>query len=144
MPGLTHMGRTCSGRRVFRMRCVIALLVATVVFPVVSIGQTQRKEKPTEWLINFDRAMTEARKQNRLVLAYFSGSDWDPWCQKLDEEVFETPVFRTWAAEHVILLRIDFPREKRISSTMSLQNEQLKARFSVSKTPTVVVLDPWA
>ena len=24
------------------------------------------------------------------------------------------------------------------------QNEQLKTRYSVSKTPTVVVLDPWA
>jgi thioredoxin-related protein len=126
------------------MRWVSLVLVATTLFPPVSLGQARKKEKPTEWLINFDRAMTEARKQNRLVLVYFSGSDWDPWCQKLDEEVFETPMFRTWAAEHVILLRADFPREKRISSTVSLQNDQLKTRYSVSKTPTVVVLDPWA
>ena len=126
------------------MRLILALLVTTALFPAASIAQAQKKVKQTEWLINFDRAMTEARKQNRLVLAYFSGSDWDPWCQKLDEEVFETPMFRTWAGEHVILLRVDFPREKRISSTVSLQNEQLKTRFSVSKTPTVAVLDPWA
>jgi thioredoxin-related protein len=125
------------------MRFVLALMMTTAFLPATSIAQTQKKEKTTEWLISFDRAMTEARKQNRLVLAYFSGSDWDPWCQKLDEDVFETHLFRTWAAEHVILLRVDFPREKRISSTVSLQNEQLKTRFSVSKTPTVVVLDPW-
>src|SRR5690242_9570851 len=143
MPGVNDMGRTASGRRVLRMRFVLALMMTTAFLPATSIAQTQKKEKPTEWLISFDRAMTEARKQNRLVLAYFSGSDWDPWCQKLDEDVFETHLFRTWAAEHVILLRVDFPREKRISSTVSLQNEQLKTRFSVSKTPTVVVMDPW-
>jgi thioredoxin-related protein len=101
-------------------------------------------KKQTEWLINFDRAMTEARKQDRLVMAYFSGSDWDPWCQKLDEDVLETQAFRDWAAKNVVLLRVDFPREKRISSTLSLQNDQLKARFSVSKTPTFIFLDPWA
>ena len=126
------------------MRWILALLLTTALFPAASHAQNHKKEKSTDWLINFDRAMTEARRQNRLVLAYFSGSDWDPWCQKLDEEVFETPMFRSWAAEHVILLRVDFPREKRISSTVSLQNEQLKTRYSVSKTPTVVVLDPWA
>jgi len=125
------------------MRWIVPLLIATAMLPGTTSAEAQKKEKATEWLINFDRAMTEARKQNRLVLAYFSGSDWDPWCQKLDEEVFETPVFRKWAAEQVILLRVDFPREKRVSSTVSQQNEQLKTRFSVSKTPTVVVLDPW-
>src|SRR5258708_3080563 len=67
--------------------------------------------KATDWLISFDRAMSEARKQDRIVLAYFSGSDWDPWCQKLDEEVFNTSAFREWATQHLILLRIDFPRE---------------------------------
>jgi thioredoxin-related protein len=77
-------------------------------------------------------------------MAYFSGSDWDPWCQKLDEDVLETQVFRDWAAKNVVLLRVDFPREKRISSTVSAQNEQLKTRFSVAKTPTFVFLDPWA
>ena len=99
--------------------------------------------KGTQWLINYNVAMTEARAHNRVVLAYFSGSDWDPWCQKLDEEVLETQAFRDWAAKNVILLRLDFPREKRISSTISQQNEQLKADLSVSKTPTFVFLDPW-
>ena len=87
--------------------------------------------------------MTEARRQDKLVLAYFSGSDWDPWCQKLDDEVLETPAFRDWAARNVILLRVDFPREKRTSSTLAQQNEQLKTRYSVAKTPTFVFLDPW-
>jgi thioredoxin-related protein len=95
-------------------------------------------------LINFDRAMADARKQNRIVLTYFSGSDWDPWCQKLDEDVFETDAFRSWSAAHVILLRVDFPREKRLTTTLIQQNDQLKVRYSISKTPTIVFLDPSA
>jgi thioredoxin-related protein len=100
-------------------------------------------KKPTPWLINFDRAMTEARKDDRLVLVYFSGSDWDPWCQKLDSDVLNTDLFRDWAAKNVILMRVDFPRETPLSSTVASQNEQLKARYSISKTPSFVLLDPW-
>lgn len=99
-------------------------------------------QKGTPWLTNYHRAMSESRKQNKLVLAYFSGSDWDPWCQKLDSEVLETDLFRQWAARNVVLLRLDFPKEKRLSSTLRQQNERLKERFSVSKTPTFVLLNP--
>jgi thioredoxin-related protein len=120
-------------------------LLVAVVFAVACPSRLwAESRKSTDWLINFDRAMTEARKTDRLVMAYFSGSDWDPWCQKLDEEVLETQAFRDWAAKNVVLLRVDFPRDKRISSTVSVQNEQLKTRFSVAKTPTFVFLDPWA
>jgi thioredoxin-related protein len=123
---------------------VSALAAATLLLPACPSRLQAAQKKQTPWLINFDRAMTEGRNQDRLVLSYFSGSDWDPWCQKLDEEVLETQAFRDWAARNVVLLRLDFPREKRISSTVSLQNEQLKMRYSVAKTPTVVFLDPWA
>lgn len=119
-----------------------AILLVTLLASPATHGAPP--PKPTPWLVNFDRAMADARKQDRIVLAYFSGSDWDPWCQKLDEEVFNTAPFREWADQHLVLLRIDFPREKRISSTLSLQNERLKTRYSVSKTPTFLFLDPWA
>lgn len=120
-----------------------SLILAVVLAVACPSRLVAEQKKSTKWLINFDRAMTEARKDDRLVMAYFSGSDWDPWCQKLDEDVLETEAFRDWAAKNAVLLRVDFPREKRISSTVSAQNEQLKMRFSVAKTPTFVFLDPW-
>jgi thioredoxin-related protein len=144
------MGRTGSRSRVLIVtpgpgastRLMLAFLGILALLPLNAFAQ--RKPKATEWLLSFDRAMADARKQNRLVLAYFSGSDWDPWCQKLDEDVFETEVFRSWAAGHVVLLRIDFPREKRLGGMLVQQNDQLKTRYSVSKTPTIVFLDPSA
>ena len=113
--------------------------VATAAPPSPAV----KKVIPAPWLISFDRAMTDARKEDRLVLAYFSGSDWDAWCQKLDEDVLNTELFRDWAAKNVILLRIDFPREKPLPSSIASQNEQLKARYAISKTPSFVLLDPW-
>ena len=101
------------------------------------------RKKPTPWLVNFERAMADARKLDKLVLVYFSGSDWDPWCQKLDTDVLNTDLFKEWAAKNVIILRVDFPRETPLSSTIAAQNEQLKARYAISKTPSFLLLDPW-
>lgn len=116
--------------------CALMLLTLSPLLRAATV-------KGPEWFVSYDRAMTEARRQNRLVMAYFCGSDWDPWCQKLDAEVLDTPMFLDWARDNVVLLRVDFPRETRISATLALQNDQLKERFSVSRTPTVVFLDPW-
>jgi len=123
----------------FRRRFAVSIFLALIACPAVLFAGPKQA---SPWLTNFNRAMAEARQQNRLVLAYFSGSDWDPWCQKLDAEVLNTPMFLDWAKDHLILLRVDFPREKPITATVRQQNERLKDRYSVSKTPTFVVLDP--
>src|SRR5258706_12369819 len=60
-----------------RTIAIAGVFLATLMFiPAISEAQPR---KPTEWLVNFDRAMAEARKQDRIVLAYFSVSDCEPW-----------------------------------------------------------------
>jgi len=99
--------------------------------------------KTLKWLNNYDQALSLAHKENRVILAYFSGSDWDPWCQKLDTEVLGTEMFRDWAEQNVIPLQIDFPRGRRLASSVHAQNEKLKTHLSVSKVPTFIFLDPY-
>jgi thioredoxin-related protein len=137
----------CSRTTIRNTRTFATLSVVVLILygfsSIASAAAPPAKKVPTPWLTNFDRAMTQARKDDRLVLAYFSGSDWDAWCQKLDSDVLNTDLFREWAAKNIILLRVDFPRETPLSSTIAAQNEQLKARYSISKTPSFVLLDPW-
>ncbi|HEY2585857.1 MAG TPA: thioredoxin family protein [Tepidisphaeraceae bacterium] len=98
--------------------------------------------KTFKWITSFPLAESEARKSNKLIMAYFSGSDWEDWTQKLDREVFGTPMFKAWASENVIPMQIDFPRGRRLAGSMKAQNERLKNDYTVSKVPTIVFLDP--
>ena len=123
-------------------RPMIWMLTWAMLWPG-TVAFAAAKAKQTEWLTSYEQAMALARRQDRIVLAYFSGSDWDPWCERLDADVLGTEMFRQWATKNVVLLRVDFPREKRLSQIVSQQNERLKLRYSVAKTPTFVFLDPW-
>lgn len=94
-----------------------------------------------QWITNYDLAVSRAHKESRVIMAYFSGSDWDPWTQKLDAEVLGTQLFRDWVEANVVPLKVDFPRDKRLGATIRAQNRKLKTLFSVSKVPTFVFFD---
>lgn len=99
--------------------------------------------KETHWLPGYEQALSQARKEDKVILAYFSGSDWDPWTQKLEADVLNTDAFRQWSASHVVLLQVDFAREKHTSAIVKQQNDKLKAKYGVAKVPTFVFLDPY-
>ena len=72
---------------------------------------------------------------------FFTGSDWFGWCKKLMAEVFTQPEFKSYAAAHLVLLEIDFPRRKQQPGALKRQNEFLQAQHSITGYPTVVVLN---
>ena len=97
--------------------------------------------RSAKWLTNLSNAQGLARKDDKLILAYFRGSDWCPFCKKLDNEVLNTDPFVEWAERNVILLDVDFPADKKQPSSLKKQNDTLKDRYGVIKTPTFVFLD---
>jgi len=122
------------------------LLIGLLVCCAVVIADDQDKQsdddKPqVDWLIQHEQAVEQSRKTGRPILAYFTGSDWCEWCAKLDRQVFETPVFARWAAEHVVLLKLDFPEKKKQSKQIRKQNAELKDRYHIKGFPTVLLLD---
>ena len=44
----------------------------------------------------------------------FTGSDWCGWCKLMDKEVFAKDEWKTFAAENVVLVTLDFPKDKSI------------------------------
>lgn len=93
-----------------------------------------------KWLTSHPVAVKLAKETNRLILANFTGSDWCPWCVKLQKEIFSTPAFRAWAAENVVLLEIDFPNAEQ-APQLKTQNAALKQQYGVSGFPSVLVID---
>jgi protein disulfide-isomerase len=95
-----------------------------------------------EWTESFVQASKLARSKDKLIMAYFAGSDWCEWCKKLDREVLQTPMFIEWARGNVIPLMIDYPSpDKNQSRAIARQNEILAVTYNIAKVPTIMFLD---
>ena len=96
----------------------------------------------SKWLTNPIEARNQARKENKVILLDFTGSDWCPPCKRLKAEVFDTPQFDEFARKKLVLLEVDFPRDKsKLDAATHAENAKLKQRFRVNSYPTVILLD---
>jgi thiol-disulfide isomerase/thioredoxin len=100
--------------------------------------------KPTSglsWGTDLPAALNQAQSENKLVLLDFTGSDWCGWCIKFDRDVLSTPGFAAYAQNKLVLVVVDFPRQKPQSDALKQANNQLKDRFRVDGFPTFVLLN---
>lgn len=93
------------------------------------------------WVDDFQVGLKLARQLHRPMLLDFTGSDWCPWCMKLDKEVFATPQFQQYAQQHLVLVRVDFPHNKPQSPQIKQQNQQLASKYKIRGFPTTVVVN---
>jgi thioredoxin-related protein len=95
------------------------------------------------WLNNFEQARTLAHEQNKLILLNFSGSDWCGPCIKMKREIFEASEFQLYADENLVLVRADFPRQKKNQpdAKQREQNEKLAERYNpTGKFPLTLLM----
>ncbi len=114
----------------------IFLLAAVIGFAITTSAQT----KPG-WLTDYKKAQQEAKANNKLVLLDFTGSDWCGCCIQLDREVYSQPQFKDYASKTLVLLEVDFPRQKVQSPETRKQNQELAQQYQVEGFPTIVVLN---
>jgi protein disulfide-isomerase len=94
-----------------------------------------------DWTEDYASAVANAKKEHKMVLLDFTGSDWCVWCQRTDKEVFATQKFKDFADQNLILVRLDFPNSKPQTDALKAQNVGLRDKFGVEGYPTLVVLD---
>lgn len=84
------------------------------------------------WMDNFEDASKQAEETHKQILINFSGSDWCGPCIRLRKEILETEAFEKYASEHLVLVRADFPRQKknRLSAQQIKLNEALAERYN--------------
>ncbi|HHS12291.1 MAG TPA: thioredoxin family protein [bacterium] len=117
-------------------RWVTVLLFMTLL---VSARALQAENK---WHENFQEAMELAGETQKYMLLNFSGSDWCGWCHKLSDEVFSQEAFQNYSEEHLILVLLDFPRNKPQSDSLKKQNKELLEKYGIRGFPTILLLDP--
>src|SRR6187402_3607704 len=91
------------------------------------------------WLEDFEKAKAQAKAENKKILLDFTGSDWCGWCKKLDAEVFSQQAFKDYAAKHLVLVEVDFPRSFQLPEATKKQNEELAKKFKIQGYPTIVI-----
>jgi len=96
------------------------------------------------WQGDFKTAEEQAAKENKLVLVNFSGSDWCIPCMRLRKEILESTVFENYAQEHLVLVRADFPRQKKnqLNAEQVKRNEALADKYNAEGTfPLTLLID---
>ena len=92
------------------------------------------------WMTDFAAAKIKAAADQKPLLLDFTGSDWCGWCIKLDEEVFSQKEFKEFAADNLVLVELDFPRDKEQSEDLKAQNKALAEKYGIRGFPTILVL----
>ncbi len=96
------------------------------------------------WLGDFSQAAREAQKSHKLILINFSGSDWCGPCIRERKEILEKDAFENYASDHLILVRADFPRQKKnqLSKEQTKLNETLADKYNPDgKFPYTILVD---
>lgn len=110
-------------------------------FAILLLTAFTVKAADTGWTTNYKKALEQAKTEHKMVLLDFTGSDWCPWCIKLDKDVYEKPAFKKYAKDHLVLVTVDFPRAKKLPAEVKAQNEKLKEQYPIEGFPTTIILD---
>lgn len=115
--------------------CLILFLIGTAL-------HAEEVSSPVNWSTDLPVALASAQDKSRLVLVRFSGSDWNPWCRQLQAEIFSRKPFLDYARERLLLVVIDFPRERPLPPELAEQNAALVRKYSITVYPTLLLLTP--
>ena len=115
-------------------RSILALTASTLL-----IGTT--RAEGAAWLTDYDKAIAQAKAENKAVLLDFTGSDWCGYCIKMVKETLSKKEFTEYAAKNLVLVEVDFPNNKPQTDVVKKQNEELQKKFGVQGYPTFLLLD---
>lgn len=139
------------------MKRILSLLLlaaaATLPLSVRAEGEEKKTKLPAEtsewadgpsdmWEVNYDAALAKAAETHRKVYVVFAGSDWCGWCKKLYEEVLSSEEFGNFAKENLVLLYLDFPKDKKMPAEQQKHNELVRDMLKMEEGfPVAAVLD---
>jgi protein disulfide-isomerase len=97
--------------------------------------------RAADWTDDYPAALAQAKKEHKMILLDFTGSDWCIWCKRTDNDVFETQKFKDFADKKLVLVTVDFPDQKVLKDSVKQQNDKLRDKYGVEGYPTLIVLD---
>ena len=115
------------------------VLLAVGTAAILSLPTAQAAEG---WLVDFEKAKTQAAKEEKSILMEFTGSDWCPPCKALAKNVLTQDVFKTEMPKNFVLLKLDSPRDKSKQTPEEIeQYKVLAAKYGIQGVPTIFLAD---
>lgn len=115
--------------------------LATAILVALGLLGAVSARADSAWGTNYKKAQEEAKASNKLVLLNFTGSDWCGYCIEFDRLILSQPQFKDYAAKNLVLVEVDFPRQKPQSVETRKQNQELFERYQVEGFPTLIALN---
>ena len=107
-------------------------------FTVVALSASAFASTPKGWSTDLDKAIEQAKAENKAVLVEFTGLDWCPPCIAMRKNVFSKKEFVDAASKKFVLVELDFPKGDK---ELSEKNQPLAEKYKIEGFPTVVLLD---
>lgn len=120
----------------FILICTSILIQSCLLF-----GADPQIKQGIKWYTNYEDALKQARSASQPMVLFFTGSDWCSWCNKIDEEAFNTKDFADAAGNKFVFVKLDFPLYSPQDPQVKAQNKQLQQKFDVRSFPTVILFD---
>jgi thioredoxin-related protein len=123
----------------YTKRIILAITLLAGTFLIIPQCNSKEKKEKDEltWYTDVMKANEISTSSKKPIFAFFTGSDWCGWCHKLQREVLTKPEFVKWAKDNVILLELDFPRNKALAPELVQQNTSLQQALQVQGFPTI-------
>ncbi|MDR6301501.1 thioredoxin family protein [Mesonia maritima] len=97
-----------------------------------------------DWNLDFEKAKKIASEEDNPIILVFQGSDWCAPCIKLDREIWCSDEFKSYAKDHFVMLKADFPRREKnaLSKEQQEKNNQLAEKYNPNGYfPFVIILN---
>ena len=99
---------------------ILALGCCTTLFAA------RGKTTPPGWYDDYEVALKKAKEQNRAIMVLFTGSDWCKGCIRLSKKVLDKSNFKSFAANHLILVYADNPKRTKLPPKLLEHNRRLR------------------
>ena len=98
---------------------------------------------PIAWEHSHRQAVSAAASTNKVMMLWFTGSDWCKYCTMLEDEVLHTGEFNDWYVDKIVPVMLDYPRHTEQAPDQEEQNAALMKKYSdqVTSFPTALFVD---
>lgn len=122
------------------MKKFLAVSILSLLFLSPVFGQDFHSK--LKWEKDYTKAFKKAKKQNKPILLFFTGSDWCGPCKMLVSDFFNTDKFANTKANKFVLYEADEPNNKDlITEQQRVDNVMLKSKYRVTSYPTIIILN---
>lgn len=97
--------------------------------------------KGIHWYTNYEESIKRAKEKNLPLFLLFSGTDWCPWCKKLEKNILEKPEFYEGITDKYVFCLIEFPMKKSVDPDKLAYNKSLMQEYEVIGFPTIAIVD---